>query len=523
MTSKQQEAVKKPMTGEEYLESLRDGREIWLHGEKVEDVTTHPAFRNSARSIARLYDALHDPEHKDILTRETDTGNGGYTQRFFRPDKTAEDLFKTRDAIAEWSRLTYGQMGRSPDYKASFLATLGANPEYYGKYEANARRWYKEAQENNYYFNHAIINPPVDRDKPIDEVKDVFIRCVGETEEGILVSGAKMVATGSALTNYNFIAHYGALPIPTEEYALVFVADMATPGIKLISRPSYELNAAVTGSPFDYPLSSRFDENDTVIVFDNALIPWENLLVYKDVEKANSFFAESGFLHRFTFHGVTRLAVKLDFISGLLMKALRANGTDKFRGVQANIGEVLAYRNMFWAMSDAMALNPNEGPNGTVLPNIDYGLSYRVFMSEGWPRVKDIIETVVAGSLIVQPSSANDFKNPELRPYIDKLYRGSNNIEAIEKIKVIKLLWDAIGTEFGGRHELYERNYSGNNENIRLENLVMAQQKGQATAYEKFAQECMDDYDLDGWVNPTWINPDDVNVTLKNKIKTTKN
>lgn len=121
-----------PLTGAEYLESLKDGREIWLHGKKIKDVTTHPAFRNSARSIARLYDALHDPETKDILTRPTDTGNGGYTQRFFQPDTSPEDLFKTRDAIAAWSRLTYGQMGRSPDYKASFLATLGANPEYYG-------------------------------------------------------------------------------------------------------------------------------------------------------------------------------------------------------------------------------------------------------------------------------------------------------------------------------------------------------------------------------------------------------
>lgn len=143
----QKETVKAPLTGAEYLESLKDGREVWLHGEKVDDVTTHPAFRNSARSIARLYDALHDPKYKDILTRETDTGSGGYTQRFFQLDKSPAELLKTRDAIAEWSRLTYGQMGRSPDYKASFLATLGANPEYYGEYADNARRWYKEAQE----------------------------------------------------------------------------------------------------------------------------------------------------------------------------------------------------------------------------------------------------------------------------------------------------------------------------------------------------------------------------------------
>lgn len=136
-------------------------------------------------------------------------------------------------------------------------------------------------------------------------------------------------------------------------------------------------------------------------------------------------------------------------------------------------------------------------------------------MSDGWSHVKNIVETVVGGSLIVQPSSSMDFKNAELRPLIDKLYRGSNGIEAEEKIKVIKLLWDAIGTEYGGRHELYERNYSGNNENIRMENLIVAQANGNAQEFEDFVQQCMDDYDLDGWVNPTWINNDDIQVYRK--------
>jgi 4-hydroxyphenylacetate 3-monooxygenase len=499
-----------PLTGQEYLKSLKDGREIWLHGEKVKDVTTHPAFRNAARSIARLYDALHDEKTKDVLTTATDTGNGGFTQKYFRVDKNSKELLESRDAIAEWAKLTFGQMGRSPDYKAAFLGTLGADPDYYGKYADNARRWYKEAQERNWYFNHAIINPPVDRHTPLEAVKDIFIRTEGETDEGIIVSGAKMVATGSALTNFNFVAHYGAAPITDENYALVFIASMDTPGVKLISRTSYEMTAAVMGSPFDYPLSSRFDENDSVLVFDKAVIPWENVIIYKDIEKANNFFAESGFLNRFTFHGVTRLAVKLDFVSGLLLKAVKMNGTDQFRGVQVNVGEVIAWKNMFWALSDAMALNPDEGRNGTVLPNLNYGLAYRMFMSEGWPKVKEIIENVVAGSLIAQPSSAKDFKNPELRPYLDKLYRGSYGVKAEEKIKLIKLLWDVIGTEYGGRHELYERNYSGNHENIRLENLVVANMSGQAAQFEKFAEECMNDYNLDGWTNDTWINPDDV-------------
>src|SRR5262245_1841930 len=182
----------RPLTGVEYLESLRDGREIWLYGERVEDVTTHPAFRNTARMVARLYDALHDPATRDVLTSETDTGDG-FTHRFFRAPKTAEEQIAARDAIAAWARIGYGFLGRSPDYKAAFLATLGANSDFYAPYDANARAWYQRAQERVLFLNHAIIHPPVDRDRPIHERAEVCVHVVDEKDNGIVVSGAKVV------------------------------------------------------------------------------------------------------------------------------------------------------------------------------------------------------------------------------------------------------------------------------------------------------------------------------------------
>ena len=153
----------RPMTGEEYIESLRDGREVFIYGDKVADVTTHPAFRNTVRMTARLYDSLHDPARRDVVTAPTDTGNGGFTHPFFRTPRSAADLYKDRDAIAEWARISYGWLGRSPDYKAAFLGTLGANSDFYAPFADNARRWYTESQEKVLYWNHAIINPPVDR------------------------------------------------------------------------------------------------------------------------------------------------------------------------------------------------------------------------------------------------------------------------------------------------------------------------------------------------------------------------
>ncbi|QFU93301.1 4-hydroxyphenylacetate 3-hydroxylase family protein [Amycolatopsis sp. YIM 10] len=499
----EQNGVRKtrPFTGDEYIESLKDDREIYIYGDRVKDVTTHPAFRNPIRMTARLYDALHDPAQRDVLTAPTDTGSDGYTHRFFTTPHSAEDLVADQQAIAAWSRLSYGWMGRSPDYKASFLGTLGANADFYAPFEDNARRWYRESQEKVLYWNHAIVHPPVDRNRPPDEVEDVFIHVEKETDSGLVVSGAKVVATGSALTHYNFIAHYG-LPIKKKEFALVATVPMGAPGMKLICRPSYTATSAVMGSPFDHPLSSRLDENDTILVLDKVLIPWENVFIYGHIGKVQLFTGRSGFPERFTFHGCTRLAVKLEFIAGLLAKALEITGTKDFRGVQSRLGEVLAWRNLFWGLSDASARNPVEWKNGAVLPNPAYGQAYRWFMQIGYPRVREIVMQDVASGLIYSNSSAEDFANPEIRPYLDKYVRGSDGVDSVERMKVMKLLWDAVGTEFGGRHELYERNYAGNHENTRVELLNAQLASGEVDGYKAFVDQCMSEYDLEGWTVP---------------------
>src|SRR4051812_16397115 len=162
-------SVTRPMTGAEYVESLRDGREIYLYGDRVKDVTTHPAFHNPVRMTARLYDALHDPRTRDVLTAPTDTGSDGWTHRFFTTPHSAEDLVADQQAIAAWARRGYGGLGRSPDYKAAFLGTLGANAEFYEPFADNARRWYGRSQERVLYWNHAIGQSGVDRSRPPEE------------------------------------------------------------------------------------------------------------------------------------------------------------------------------------------------------------------------------------------------------------------------------------------------------------------------------------------------------------------
>ncbi|GEL76977.1 4-hydroxyphenylacetate 3-hydroxylase family protein [Tenuibacillus multivorans] len=500
-------------TGKEYLESLKDGRTIYLNGEKIDDVTTHPAYRNAAKSVSLLYDALHDSEKKDILTTESEFGSR--THKFFKASRSAEELLEARNAMAEWTKLSYGFMGRTPDYKAAFLGSLGPFADFYEGFEDNAMRWYKKGQIEVPFCNHTIVNPQLDRDQPLEKNKDVFVRAVEERDDGVIVSGAKMVGTSAALTHYNFVANFAPLIPGDDSHALIFFVPMNAPGLKIISRQSYEEIAAKAGSPFDYPLSSRFDENDAVIVLDNVFIPWEDVLTYKNIQITNGFRPKTGWLNRYTFQGCTRFAVKLDFMVGLLMKATEAAGSNNFRGVQAAIGEVIAWRNLFWSISTAMALDPEEAPNGYVLPNKTYATAYRTFAPMVWPKVKEIFEQVVAGGLIQLPSSSKDFLNPEIRQYLDQYYKGSGGVTAEERVKLLKLVWDAIGTEFGGRNELYEINYAGNQDVIRLDTLKIAESTGQMAKYKEFVDQALSDYDLHGWTNDTWYNPNEDLSVLK--------
>jgi 4-hydroxyphenylacetate 3-monooxygenase len=490
------------LTGDEYLESLRDGREVWIDGERVADVTAHRAFRNAARSVAGLYDAMHDPELRETLVSED--AEGLVTHRFFRPSYSSEDLLAAREAIAMWSRMSYGYMGRTPDYKASFMASLGADPDWYEPFGASARKWYRDYAEQGLFLNHVLINPPIDRDKAVHEVEDVYVHVIEERDEGMVVRGAKMLATGSALTHATFVAQNSAIQLQegkAEDYALCFIAPMSAPGVKLISRASYELSAR---SPFDAPLASRFDENDAVVVFDNVLIPWEDVLVYRDIGRATAFYAQSGFMPRYTLQSGTRLAVKLDFLCGLLAAGLQTNGTDGFRGVQAAMGELMGWRNLIWALTSTLCHDTQPGPGTSVVPAIEYAVLIRQFGTQAFGRARQIFTEQLGGAPLVVPSSAEDLRSDALAPVLERYYRGSTG-DARDRIKLFKLIWDAMGSEFAGRHAWYEVNYSGNQEQMRLDMLRFSQSRGIAERQRALVDECLADYDLDGWARGPWI------------------
>lgn len=488
-------------TGAEYLESLRDGRNVYLNGEKVADVTKHPAFRGCARSVSQMYDALHDSKSADTLTALDEFGTR--THKFFKPSRNVQDLVEAREAIAHWQRMSYGFLSRTPDYKASFMSGLAVNADYYGDFKSTALKWYQQFTQKAFYLNHVIINPPLDRKRPIHEMGNEFIRAVRETDGGIVVSGAKMLATGSAITHASFVAPVASAVLEqgkAEDFALVFFVRMNNPNVHLLCRAPFGNRA-----PFDQPLSSRFDENDAVLILEEAFIPWSDVLVYRDIERSTQFYAKSGFPNLYNFQSAIRLTVKLEFMSGLFSRTTRANGTDTFRGVQAALGEMITMRDMAWALTSAMAFDPEASTGGTVVPRLEYASVVRLYNAQIWNRVHELFAIHLGGSPIVVPSSAHDMKNAALKPLIDRYYRGSD-CTAMERIQLLKLAWDATGSEFGGRNELYERNFSGNGEQVRLDALKWATKRGSLGKFENVVQNCMADYDINGWVRGPWQN-----------------
>ena len=502
-------SVKRPPNGAEYLESLRDDREIYIYGKRVKDVTTHPAFRNSARSVARLYDSLHDPEVAPLITLPTDTGSGGFTHAFFKAPKTKDDLIAGQRAIEHWQRLNYGWMGRTPDYKASFTSLFRANQPYFAPFEASAEKWYKNAQEQVLFLNHAIVNPPIDRDLAPEDIMDVFVHVNKETDAGIYVTGAKVVATGSAITQGNFVAHSRGV-LKARELAVAFIAPMHAPGVKLICRHSYEYAAATSGSPFDYPLSSRMDENDAILIFDNVFVPWEDVFFFGETERAANFMQGSQSSGRVCIQAFTRLKVKLEFITGALIKAAAMVGrTDAVNAVTLT-GELVMWRNVIDALLKQM-----------IEESYDYGTGYLNYSERGaitlraigptvYTRMRDIVQRVCTSGLIYLNSNAADFKNEDMLPYLERFMRGSGKASAQSRSKVMKLLWDCVSSEFGARNELYERNYLGDMDSVHQGPLFEARASGNTKVFEDFVDKCMSEYDLDGWKLPGFFNGEDV-------------
>ncbi|HET6319389.1 MAG TPA: 4-hydroxyphenylacetate 3-hydroxylase N-terminal domain-containing protein, partial [Chloroflexota bacterium] len=310
-------------TGRDYLEALRDRRAILLGGERVADVTEHPAFAAAARTVAGLYDLAADPASE--MSYQTETGTRA--NRVFLIPRSREDLAARRLASTRWAVATHGFFGRGPDHVAGFLAGFASAPDVFGRFGDNVLRYYQVVRDQDLYVTYVIIPPHVDRTQIAPGQPQAFIQVgvVDERDDGIIVRGSQKLGTGTTIADELFVSCMVPQKAGDEDYALSFAIPVSTPGLKLHPRRPYA--AAQTG-PFDYPLSSRFDETDSLCIFDDVFVPWERVFVYRDVELTrNQFFLTPAHVLGNT-QAQVRLAVKMQFIAGVGRKVATISKTD---------------------------------------------------------------------------------------------------------------------------------------------------------------------------------------------------
>ncbi|MEQ8496637.1 MAG: 4-hydroxyphenylacetate 3-hydroxylase N-terminal domain-containing protein, partial [Gammaproteobacteria bacterium] len=282
-------------TGQQYIEGLRDAREVWYDGKRVDDVTRFPELEAAIGSIAALYDLQHDDAHRSTLVVDSPELGEPIGCAFALP-RSVEDLARKRAAYATWARANCGMVGRSPDFLNVMLAALAAKRDFFA--EGGAARaeavvaYYEHVARNDLFLTHALLDPQLDKGLLRHQQSDpgICLRVTGETDAGIVLNGIKRIATAAPYADEILVWPFPPTFQPGEEdYANVFAVPMATPGLKTLCRPSF----ANQGTTRDYPLSSRFDEMDATVVFENVLVPWERVFVYKDINLLNRMYRES--------------------------------------------------------------------------------------------------------------------------------------------------------------------------------------------------------------------------------------
>ena len=447
-------------TGKEYVEGLRDNRTVYVYGEAVQDLPSHPAFAGVVETAASLYDMSADPA-SDMTYTAPETGNAA--NKAFMIPRSREDLAARRAAIDKWAGVSKGFLGRSPDHVAGFFAGFASGAEVFDRgtraFGDNVRRFYSSILDDDLYCSYVIIPPQVSRATTASGWDQEFIQ-VGAAEErddGIVVRGSQMLGTSAAISDYVFVSCIKPLTPADTDYALSFVLPVGTQGLRLYCRRPY---AADQPSTFDYPMSTRFDETDALAVFDDVFVPWENVFVYKDVDGVRSQFFETAAHVLGNSQAQIRLVRKMQFLAGVARKIAATNQIDQIPSVQEKLGELASLASMVEGMVVAAEATSSQDRFGVERPNPRFLYGSMGLQAEIVPRVLGLVRELAGGGVMQLPSSYKELLGPHTK-YDMELYVWSPGVRARDRVKLFKLAWDLVGSEFAGRHHQYEMFYAG--------------------------------------------------------------
>ena len=448
-------------TGETYLAALRDGRAVFLDGQRVDDVTRHPGFAAAARHIATTYDRAADGANLDRTT-VVDRDTGERLSTMWLIPRSVGDLAARREGHRFWAEGSYGLMGRTPDCVAGVLTAFAAAPDVLARggqqFADHARAFYARARREDLYLAYAVNPPHVDRSKPAHQQPEPFLYAgaVRERDDGIVVRGALMVATSAVLADVVLATYLVPLQKGDEDYAISVVIPMAAEGLRLHPRRPY---APVGKAVADYPLSTRFDETDSLLVLDDVFVPWEHVFVYKNVELIHDQWYDTPAHALTNFQALVRYCVKLEFATGLAITLAELHNTVASATVQAQLGgEVATICAAVEALVHA-AETQAVIKDGIAWPNPTFLYAAQSYQQRSVVDLMRTLRQLGGGAFVSVPSSMSTFASPATEADARRYYR-SVGTEAEARIRFLNLMWDFVGTEFGGRQLQYEMFYS---------------------------------------------------------------
>ena len=450
-------------TGAQYISRLSEmSTEVWIRGERIEDVTTHPAVRNGVHSVADLYDMQLDPRLQEEMTYASPTDGEPVGLSFLIP-RTVEDLERRRAMMTRWAWSSCGMMARTPDFLNVAITAWAGGAEYFGQnrpeFKKNVLDYYEFIRENDITLTHTLVNLQKSRIPGMADNLDeqVALTVMRETDAGIIVKGSRMLATLGPITDE--IAVY-----PTRSHllgdnawrqAFSFSIPCDTPGVKFMCRESLDQGR----SHFDHPLGSRFEEMDAVVFFDDVLVPWERVFLLGDVDMCNNH-GNATQMNTHTGHQVTtRCVVKAEFILGLAGQMVETLGSEQLDHVQERMGELVCYLEILKACVRASEADAKLNEWGVMCPSAAPLVAGRnLFPRMMYPRMAEIIQILGSSSLMALPSEA-DF-DTALTPEVER-YLATDNSSARDRARLFHLAWDVTCSSFGGRQVLYERFFGG--------------------------------------------------------------
>lgn len=448
------------ITGEQFIARLDSlNNEVWYDGKRMDKpISQHPAFTGVIHSKAALYDLQHREHLQQDLTFHSPTLNETVGTSFLQP-KTKEDLLKRHRMIELWARQTNGIMGRTPDYLNTVLMSLAASSSLL-QGEANSfpdhlENLYAVAMKKDLSFTHTFITPQVNRSRfYVDHLDEPIVaKIIDITGEGLVIKGARLLATQGGLTDEVLVLSVPQLLLdPNESFA--FSIPSNTKGLKFICRDSY-----VGGeSFFNHPLSSQYEEMDSIVVFDHVTVPWHRVFYYHNTEIAHKFLPHSSFSHFALHQALIRQVVKTEFLLGITELLVKTINVQEYQHIQEKMSELIIGLETMKALIEKAENDAAIDSFGSMRPNITPLKVATNIFPKIYPRFVEIIQLIGASGMISLPTE-NAF-NSRIRPELEHYLQGTS-LSGEERVKIFRLAWDLTMSSFGTRQTQYERFFYG--------------------------------------------------------------